>query len=106
MPDYPLPCPYLWVNSAELPFVVLDKLYSLGLEVAEGHRLGEGGHLVGHVLRLRIVKALQWTKYRLEPVWHLELHGAGVVDHGGEVRVDVERGALGSANIILLLKLD
>jgi hypothetical protein len=59
----------LGIDPTQLPLVVVDKLYGLSLEVSERGRLGEGGHLVGHVLRVSKLKTL-------------ELHRLRVDDHG------------------------
>ena len=70
-----------WVDPAELSFIVVDKFNGLSLQVPKGSRFREGGHLERGVLLVGKVEAL-------------ELHRLRVHDHGAEVGVDVEGGAL------------
>ena len=50
--------PYLGVDPAELPLVVLDELHGLGLEVPERGRLGKRRHFKCKVLLLSVVETL------------------------------------------------
>ncbi len=47
----------LGIESRDLALVVVDELDGLGLEVAQGARLREGGHLVGLVTLGGVVKS-------------------------------------------------